>query len=73
MDSVGTLPSTLEDMLRLMDSLTYASYCHQRRISPHIEAWRWHRVFRDADALEQRYQAERKGEHLLHDDCGLSI
>ena len=49
----------------LIDALTYASYRYNRVNAPRIAPERWRAVFVEADKLEQRYQAERKGEQLL--------
>ena len=57
----------VNDTARIIEDLTYDSYCHQRRLAPQIAPERWRAVFVDADKLEQRYQAERKGESVMYE------
>ena len=43
---------------KLFSELTYASYAHQRRISPEVSPERWAKIFPRAQAMEARYQEE---------------
>ena len=52
---------------RVIEDLTYASYRYNRTQAPAIPPERWRAVFVEADKLEQRYQAERTGDQLMHD------
>jgi hypothetical protein len=46
----------------IVDELTYSSYAHNRRISPHISPERWMHVFGpEVQELEMRFQAEKSG------------
>lgn len=46
----------------ILDELTYRSYAYNRDIAPDIAPERWARLFADAEALERRYQSERKAQ-----------
>jgi hypothetical protein len=42
------------------DELTYMNYAHNRRISPHVSAERWAKVYGPSSSdMEARYQVER--------------
>lgn len=42
----------------LIDHLTYASYKHNRNISPHITPEQWGTIFHNVEQLEKKYQQE---------------
>ena len=52
------LDMAISDTRGIIDSLNYAGYRHNRRLSPHIEPMRYSAIFADWEALEDRYQAE---------------
>jgi valyl-tRNA synthetase len=51
---------------KVIDDLTYASYRHQRTISPHITPEQWVTIFPTSALMEARWQeevAKRKAQH----------
>jgi hypothetical protein len=47
------------DPERLIADLTFASYCENRRISPHVTPDAWEAVYTNAKDLERRYTTGR--------------
>ena len=55
------------DIDAIIDALPYMSYRYNRTAAPQIPAERWQAVYREALALEARYQAERAGEEIVRE------
>ncbi len=52
------LDIAITDTRWILDSLNYAGYRHNRRLSPHVLPRAYSELFSDWQALEDRYQAE---------------
>jgi len=53
---------TLDSPTEIIDELTYVNYRHNRRISPHVKAEDWRKVYGlAADRMEVRFQMEARG------------
>lgn len=53
------LDMAISDTRGIIDSMTYASYRHQRVVAPHVLPRAWSVVFVGWEELEERYQREQ--------------
>lgn len=55
MTYTGTL---IRDLMSTANELVYASYAHNRRISPEVSPQRWAQIYKNAAEMETRFQSE---------------